>query len=240
MVPPPGHNPDVVNDGPYVNGPADFAEVEPAAELPVRPGEHDRPDFVTHLGLRQGVDRLLDPFEAERVAELRQVEGDPGDTLDDVELDATVGGPRRGAGGVIVHALDPLTSIGDARQAGVRSRLDAGASSRLRRPAVENPFTRGDLRAPSVRRLPYNRARRALMSNVTVLTGGSSFERNVALAGAGLVAAALRSRGHRVVVVDTVRGPVSRENEERWLDPALGVLPPTAEELDDLRKRDQS
>jgi len=78
------------------------------------------------------------------------------------------------------------------------------------------------------------------MSNVTVLTGGSSFERNVALAGSGLVAAALRSRGHRVVVVDTVRGPVSRENEERWLDPALGVVPPTAEELDELRRRDQS
>ena len=58
------------------------------------------------------------------------------------------------------------------------------------------------------------------MANVTLLTGGSSFERNVALAGSGLVAAALRSRGHQVVVVDTVRGPVRREDEERWLDPA--------------------
>jgi D-alanine-D-alanine ligase len=76
------------------------------------------------------------------------------------------------------------------------------------------------------------------MANVTLLTGGSSFERNVALAGSGLVATALRSRGHRVGVVDTVRGPVRLEDEERWLDPALGVVAPGAEELVDIRKRE--
>jgi D-alanine-D-alanine ligase len=77
------------------------------------------------------------------------------------------------------------------------------------------------------------------MANVTLLTGGTTFERNVALAGSGLVAAALRGRGHRVVVVDTVRGPIRREDEERALDPALGVSPPTAEELSELRGRER-
>jgi D-alanine-D-alanine ligase len=76
------------------------------------------------------------------------------------------------------------------------------------------------------------------MANVTLLTGGSTFERNVALAGAGLVAAALRGRGHRVTVIDTVRGALRRVDEERWLDPARGVTPPTAEELDELRGRE--
>ena len=76
------------------------------------------------------------------------------------------------------------------------------------------------------------------MANVTLLTGGSTFERNVALAGSGLVAAALRGRGHRVTVVDTVRGPIRLADEERFLDPALGVSPPTAEELHALRGRE--
>ena len=76
------------------------------------------------------------------------------------------------------------------------------------------------------------------MANVTLLTGGSSFERNVALAGAGLVAAALRTRGHRVTVVDTASGPIRREDEERRLDPALGVVAPSAEEIDEIRKRE--
>ena len=41
---------------------------------------------------------------------------------------------------------------------------------------------------------------------VTVLTGGTSSERDVALASAVQVVAALRSRGHDVAVVDTARG----------------------------------
>ena len=76
------------------------------------------------------------------------------------------------------------------------------------------------------------------MASVTLVTGGSTFERNVALAGAGLVTAALRGRGHRVTVVDTLRGPIRREDEERFLDPALGVSPPTAEELAEIRARE--
>ncbi|MDQ3221856.1 MAG: D-alanine--D-alanine ligase, partial [Gemmatimonadota bacterium] len=38
---------------------------------------------------------------------------------------------------------------------------------------------------------------------VTVLTGGTSSERDVALASAVQVIAALRARGHEVAVVDT-------------------------------------
>ena len=41
---------------------------------------------------------------------------------------------------------------------------------------------------------------------VTVLTGGTSSERDVALASAVQVIAALRARGHEVAVVDTARG----------------------------------
>ena len=41
---------------------------------------------------------------------------------------------------------------------------------------------------------------------VTVLTGGTSAERDVAIASAVQCVAALRSRGHTVAVVDTARG----------------------------------
>ena len=41
---------------------------------------------------------------------------------------------------------------------------------------------------------------------VTVLTGGTSSERDVAIASAVQIIAALRSKGHDVAVVDTARG----------------------------------
>ena len=62
--------------------------------------------------------------------------------------------------------------------------------------------------------------------------GGTSSERDVSLASGLRIAEALRSRGHDVKVVDTAKGPVSREAEQRML--AGGVvktLPPTPEEL---------
>jgi D-alanine-D-alanine ligase len=52
---------------------------------------------------------------------------------------------------------------------------------------------------------------------ITVLTGGSSAERNVALASANQVAAALRKSGHDVVVYDTTRGKLSAADEVRLL-----------------------
>ncbi len=62
--------------------------------------------------------------------------------------------------------------------------------------------------------------------------GGTSSERDVSLASGLRIAEALRTRGHDVKVVDTAKGPVSREAEQRML--AGGVvktLPPTPEEL---------
>jgi len=67
---------------------------------------------------------------------------------------------------------------------------------------------------------------------ITVLMGGTSSERDVSLASGLRIAEALRTRGHDVKVVDTAKGPVSREAEQRML--AGGVvktLPPTPEEL---------
>lgn len=76
------------------------------------------------------------------------------------------------------------------------------------------------------------------MSRIAVLTGGSTPEREVALAGAAQVVRALRSAGHSVCVVDTVEGPVRGEQEERLLTPAVGKLPPTPEELELLKERE--
>lgn len=71
---------------------------------------------------------------------------------------------------------------------------------------------------------------------VTVLTGGTSAERDVALASAVQVVAALRSRGHQVSVVDTARGYVA-ESEETTLIPAkVGVTPPSTARLEALQR----
>ncbi len=62
--------------------------------------------------------------------------------------------------------------------------------------------------------------------------GGTSSERDVSLASGLRIGEALRSRGHEVRVVDTAKGPLDRESEQRML--AGGVvktLPPTPEEL---------
>lgn len=69
------------------------------------------------------------------------------------------------------------------------------------------------------------------MIRVVVLTGGSTPERDVALAGAAQVVAALRRRGYDVVAVDTVAGPLSPAREAELLVPSVGKEPPTAESL---------
>ncbi len=58
---------------------------------------------------------------------------------------------------------------------------------------------------------------------ITVLTGGSSAERNVALASATQVVAALRARGHQVAVVDTTSGVVDPSTERRLLVPRVSA-----------------
>ncbi len=72
---------------------------------------------------------------------------------------------------------------------------------------------------------------------VTVLTGGASSERDVALASAAQVVAALRSVGHAVTVVDTVSGLIPPADESARLSPRVGVAPPDAADLVDRERR---
>jgi D-alanine-D-alanine ligase len=62
---------------------------------------------------------------------------------------------------------------------------------------------------------------------ITVLLGGTSSERDVSIASGLRVADALRSRGHAVTAVDTVRGALT-EGEEREVlaGPVMKALPP--------------
>ncbi len=71
---------------------------------------------------------------------------------------------------------------------------------------------------------------------VTVLTGGTSAERDVALASAVQVVSALRRRGHEVAVVDTARGYIPERDEPQLLHAAVGVAPPAPAELKALER----
>jgi D-alanine-D-alanine ligase len=71
---------------------------------------------------------------------------------------------------------------------------------------------------------------------VTVLTGGTSSERDVALASAVQVVAALRKCGHDVSVVDTARGYIPEAEEARELGGSVGVTPPSLEKLRSLER----
>lgn len=71
---------------------------------------------------------------------------------------------------------------------------------------------------------------------ITVLTGGTSTERNVALASAVQVVAALRKSGHEVSVVDTARGFIPRGEESSLLPETVGTTPPSSVELAALER----
>ena len=71
---------------------------------------------------------------------------------------------------------------------------------------------------------------------VTVLTGGTSSERDVAIASAVQVIGALRSRGHDVAVVDTARGYIPRADESSLLTGTVGIEPPSIDELHSLER----
>jgi D-alanine-D-alanine ligase len=73
---------------------------------------------------------------------------------------------------------------------------------------------------------------------IALVTGGSTPERDVALAGAGQVAAALRSRGFAVTVVDTAGGALAPEEERRALPEGVGTRPPSLAELAELARRE--
>jgi D-alanine-D-alanine ligase len=72
--------------------------------------------------------------------------------------------------------------------------------------------------------------------HITVLTGGTSSERDVAIASAVQVIGALRSRGHDVAVVDTARGYIPRTDESSLLSGAVGIEPPSIDELHALER----
>lgn len=71
---------------------------------------------------------------------------------------------------------------------------------------------------------------------ITVLTGGTSSERDVAIASAVQVVAALRSRGHTVSVVDTARGFIPEADEAKLLSGSVGSSPPSIEHLVELER----
>ncbi|HUP23736.1 MAG TPA: D-alanine--D-alanine ligase [Thermoanaerobaculia bacterium] len=75
-------------------------------------------------------------------------------------------------------------------------------------------------------------------ARIALLTGGSTPERSVALSGAREVAAALRTCGHAVQVVDISTGFVEREAEPGLLSSAVGCAPPSSNELAELRRRE--
>jgi D-alanine-D-alanine ligase len=66
---------------------------------------------------------------------------------------------------------------------------------------------------------------------ITVLTGGTSAERDVAIASAVQVVAALRDRGHSVAVVDTARGVIPEADEAQFLSGTVGRSPPATDDL---------
>jgi D-alanine-D-alanine ligase len=71
---------------------------------------------------------------------------------------------------------------------------------------------------------------------VTVLTGGTSAERDVAIASAVQVVAALRSAGHDVAVVDTARGYIPESDERSLLAGSVGSEPPSSDQLHALER----
>ncbi|OYV73172.1 MAG: D-alanine--D-alanine ligase [Gemmatimonadetes bacterium 21-71-4] len=71
---------------------------------------------------------------------------------------------------------------------------------------------------------------------VAVLTGGTSMERDVALASGLQITAALRTRGHSVHVVDLATGFVPPEQEAALLPGGVGREPPPAGQLRELER----
>ena len=76
-------------------------------------------------------------------------------------------------------------------------------------------------------------------AHIAVLTGGSTPERMVALAGARQVVAALRGRGFRVTVFDTAAPePLDEAGEQQLLAESVGRRPPSLAELRALQARE--
>ena len=98
-------------------------------------------------------------------------------------------------------------------------------------------FTASDCPTPNAHRLPPTAHELKPTLRVTVLTGGASAERDVALASARQVVPALRLAGHHVVVVDTATGFVPESREADHLLGTVGTTPPS---VADLQARERS
>ena len=79
--------------------------------------------------------------------------------------------------------------------------------------------------------------------NIVVLAGGLSPERNVSLSSGSLISAALRRKGHRVVMIDVYEGidilpddPHSLFTTENIQTREVGSAAPSADELYDIRQ----
>jgi D-alanine-D-alanine ligase len=74
------------------------------------------------------------------------------------------------------------------------------------------------------------------VTRITVLTGGTSTERDVALASAAQVIAALRAGGHEVSVVDTARGYIPQGEEATLVASTVAREPPKLADLKVLER----
>jgi D-alanine-D-alanine ligase len=74
------------------------------------------------------------------------------------------------------------------------------------------------------------------MSRIVLWTGGTTPEREVALAGAAQVLPVLRELGHEVRVLDTALGPLDEAGEAKLLEAQVGLEPPSPETLRQLRE----
>jgi len=73
---------------------------------------------------------------------------------------------------------------------------------------------------------------------ITVLLGGTSAERDVSLATGVRVAQALRARGHDVAAIDTARGALTADEEQRMLaGKVVQTIPPDVQALAELDRR---
>jgi D-alanine-D-alanine ligase len=73
---------------------------------------------------------------------------------------------------------------------------------------------------------------------IGVLFGGTSDERDVSIASGSEVVRALREAGHQVVAMDTARGVLGPDEEDRLLRSGVAPAPPERQELDMLRSGD--
>ncbi|HUF14022.1 MAG TPA: D-alanine--D-alanine ligase [Longimicrobiales bacterium] len=75
---------------------------------------------------------------------------------------------------------------------------------------------------------------------IAVLLGGTSSERDVAIATGAQVVRALREAGHEVIAVDTASGVLSADDEKKIASGTIRALPPEQTELDILNTGDPS